>query len=394
MVIQVLIPIFVANFKLKKEYMIRKILAILVLIISINGSAQKVIQMENMNGVYRISCSVNGAKMKMIFDTGASAVSLSENMANFLYDNGYISKEDILGTSKSQTADGSIHNNVVINIKDIEISGLHLKNVQAVVISSQNAPLLLGQTAIQKLGRITLNGNKLIINDYEGDYSKQEIKRIGDLAMKYYMEGNYNASIDNWLKILDYTNLNTYGYSSLINSFFQTGQFDNVVKYTKEWEKKCKNEEPINETTIIYSACGIALSTELKKYREALVYLEKLVELDEKFGYKTGFDLSCIAGAYNSLEEYDKAILYYKKATKALFKENHTSEYKIKTEGINNPEIGNCLHGYAITLIFGKEDIDSGNYIMSLAAKCNDEAAIDYCHENNIKYNRSQSLFE
>ncbi len=80
--------------------MFRKILAALILIISINGSAQKVIQMENIDGVYRISCSVNGAKMKMIFDTGASRVTLSESMATFLYDNDYISKEDILVVCK------------------------------------------------------------------------------------------------------------------------------------------------------------------------------------------------------------------------------------------------------------------------------------------------------
>ena len=214
----------------------------LILLLSVNSIAQKVIQMENMNGVYRISCSVNGAKMKMVFDTGASKVSLSESMANFLYDNDYISKEDILGTSKTQTADGSIHNNVVINLKDIEIAGLHIKNVQAVVISSQNAPLLLGQSAIQKLGRITLNGNKLIINDYEGDYSEDEVNRIGDLAMKYYNEGNYNASIDYWLKIVDYINLRTYGYWLLINSFYQTSQYNEVVKYAQEWEKSVETK--------------------------------------------------------------------------------------------------------------------------------------------------------
>jgi len=59
------------------------------LFIVVNSSAQKVIQMESTNGVYRIACSVNGAKMKMIFDTGASNVSLSETMANFLYDGIY-----------------------------------------------------------------------------------------------------------------------------------------------------------------------------------------------------------------------------------------------------------------------------------------------------------------
>jgi clan AA aspartic protease (TIGR02281 family) len=370
------------------------ILPLMILWFPFTSFSQKVIHMENVNGVYRIACSVNGAKIKMIFDTGASKVSLSESMANFLYDNDYISKEDILGTSKTQTADGSIHNNVVINIKDIEISGLHLKNVQAVVISSQNAPLLLGQSAIQKLGRITLNGNKLIINDYRGDYSEDEINRILDLAMNYYNEGNYNASIDNLLKVLDYIELNTYGYYMLISSFFTTRQYDEVVKYTKEWERNNSDEEPSLRTSMIYSCCGTALSVFQQKHREALVYYEKSLKLNKKLGDKTGPDLSDIADAYSRLEEYDKAISYYKKAITALFKENHTSEYQIKTEGIDNLEIGICLYGYAIALIYGKNDINSGYYIMSLAARCNDEAAINYCHEHNIRYNRSQSLFE
>ena len=372
----------------------RVIFVLAIILLSVTTTAQKVIQMENMNGVYRIACSVNGAKMKMIFDTGASNVSLSETMANFLYDNGYISKEDVLGTSKTQTADGSIHDNVVINLKDIEISGLHIKNVQAVVISSQNAPLLLGQSAIQKLGHISLNGNKLIINDYEGDYSEEEINRIGDLAMKYYDEGNYNASIANWLKILDYTNLSTYGYWSLINSYFQTGQYDMVEKYAREWEKKCRNEEQTEIAAWIYGAYGTALSSALNKQREALVVFEKLVVLDKRFGLKYGYDLSCIAGAYYSLEEYDKAISYYKKATNKLFEENNTSEEIIRTKGMDNSEIGNCLFGYALVLLYGKNDTNSGNYIMSLAAKCNYEYAIDYCNKHDIKYYRQHSLFE
>lgn len=302
--------------------MIKRVAFLLsIVLLSVNSIAQKVIQMENVNGVYRIACSVNGAKMKMIFDTGASTVSLSETMANFLYDNGYISKEDVLGTSKSRTADGSIHDNVVINLKDIEISGLHIKNVQAMVISSQNAPLLLGQSAIQKLGHISLNGNKLIINDYEGDYSEEEVIRIGDLAIEYYEEGNYNASINNWQKILDYTNLNTYGYKVLIDCYFQTRQYDMVEKYALEWERKCRDEELTKDTALIYSIYGTTLSNALNKNREALVYFEKLVELDVKLGLNSGFDLSGLAGAYYNLEQYDKAISYYKKAIKTLFKE-------------------------------------------------------------------------
>ena len=39
-----------------------------------------------------------------------------------------------------------------------------MKNVDAVIIKGQNVPLLLGLSAIQKLGKITLSGNKLVID--------------------------------------------------------------------------------------------------------------------------------------------------------------------------------------------------------------------------------------
>ena len=125
--------------------------------------AQKTIKMESEGGVYKIPCVVNGARMKMIFDTGASSVSLSMSIANFLYENEYITKEDIIGKGKSQTASGDIVDHITINLKDIEIAGLHLRNIKATVIDGQNAPLLLGQTAIQALGSVTINGNYLVI---------------------------------------------------------------------------------------------------------------------------------------------------------------------------------------------------------------------------------------
>ena len=171
---------------IRDKYLFCEILFLLSLSLSIH--AQKVIEMENANGVYKIACSVNGAKMKMIFDTGASTVSISQTMANFLYENDYISSEDIIGKGASQTADGSIVNNVVINLRDVDISGLHLKDVKATVLDSQNAPLLLGQTAIQKLGKISLNGNKLIINDYESDYNDEEIEQITNNAVDFFLK--------------------------------------------------------------------------------------------------------------------------------------------------------------------------------------------------------------
>lgn len=355
-------------------------------------NAQKVIQMENINGVYRITCSVNGAKMKMIFDTGASTVSLSESMANFLYDNDYISKEDILGTSKSRTADGSIHDNVVINLKDIEISGLHIKNVQATVLASQNAPLLLGQTAIQKLGRISLNGNKLIINDYVGDYSEEELDKIEEQALNDYKNKNYHASLDGWKKYLDYRELTTYGYSIIIDCLIGTAQFDEVIKYGKEWEVKCRDEE--SDQNSLFIMRSIASAYDIKgNVKEAITYYEKCASLEVKIGESPYFTYAQIAQYYNGIDNFNAAISYSKKALKGMFEEYKTSENEISTKGIDNKTIGICLFFYAVAL-YGKNDVSSGDYIMGLSANCNYEDAIDYCYKHNIKYKSRQSLFE
>ena len=145
----------------------RIVICLIMVLFANTAWSDTVIQMEEYGGVYRIPCTVNGAKMKFIFDTGASNVCLSMSMAEYLYDNEYITKNDIVGSGSSSVADGRIVDHVIINLKDIEIAGQHLHNVQAVVIDGQNAPLLMGQTAIQKLGRVQLNGNTLTLLDNE-----------------------------------------------------------------------------------------------------------------------------------------------------------------------------------------------------------------------------------
>ena len=67
----------------------RKIFFLICLLSSLCGMAQKRIVMERESGVYKIPCKVNGAKMKMIFDTGASSVSISSSIAQYLYYNDY-----------------------------------------------------------------------------------------------------------------------------------------------------------------------------------------------------------------------------------------------------------------------------------------------------------------
>ena len=70
---------------------------------------------------------------------------------------GYLSKSDIIGTSKYLDANGDINEGIVIILRQIDIAGLKLTNVRASITKNLEAPLLLGQSAIGKLGLIQLD---------------------------------------------------------------------------------------------------------------------------------------------------------------------------------------------------------------------------------------------
>ena len=121
------------------------------------------IKMGQRGGVYEIPCEVNGVPMRFIFDTGASNVCLSLTEASFLYKNGYLDDTDFIGESYSKIADGSIIENMEIMLKTIVVGGIEINNVRATVVKSSTAPLLFGQTAIQKFGRVEFVGDSLYI---------------------------------------------------------------------------------------------------------------------------------------------------------------------------------------------------------------------------------------
>lgn len=184
--------------------------SLIVFFVSLTAFADTQIQMEEFGGVYKIPCNVNGAKMKFIFDTEASNVCLSMQMAEYLLDNDYISKSDILGSGSSSVADGRIVDHVKINLHDIEIGGLHLNNVEAIVIEGQNAPLLLGQSAIQKLGSIEINGPLLTIkNDFQD--SEDVITRLFEQASSAYNNKMYSIAFEKYGQLYSMGQLSDYG---------------------------------------------------------------------------------------------------------------------------------------------------------------------------------------
>ena len=116
-------------------------------------------------GTYEVACSVNGLPLKMIFDTGAADVTISSVEASFMLKNGYLSDSDVKGKKNYMTASGDIHEGTVLRLKELKLGDAILKNVEASVVHSQKAPLLLGQSVLEKFGTITIDNvnSKLLI---------------------------------------------------------------------------------------------------------------------------------------------------------------------------------------------------------------------------------------
>lgn len=116
-------------------------------------------------GTYELPCEINGLPLQMIFDTGASDVTISSVEANFMLKNDYLSARDVKGKKYYQIANGSLAEGTVITLREVKIGDAVLRNVEASVVKSQSAPLLFGQSALEKFGSITIDNrnNKLII---------------------------------------------------------------------------------------------------------------------------------------------------------------------------------------------------------------------------------------
>lgn len=111
----------------------------------------------------KVKCTINGLPLHFIFDTGASNVSLSSVEATFMVKNGYLSSSDVVGKQRYLTADGNVSEGTVINLKEVKFGTLHLDNIKASVVRNQAAPLLLGQSVLNKLGKIEIDNDKRIL---------------------------------------------------------------------------------------------------------------------------------------------------------------------------------------------------------------------------------------
>ena len=197
--------------------------------------SQVTVEMEQQGDIYYLQGKVNGLQLKFIFDTGASNVSLSLAEAIFMLKNGYLDQKDVKGVSYAQIANGDIVENTEVLLKSIEIGGVTISNVKALISHNLSAPLLLGQSAIQKLGPIQLDKNKLIIQNGKNFKSEKIGKELYQRAFQLAESGQYTSSISTSQEALKYatdSSIKAYLYDNIAFCYRRMNDLNKAIEYS------------------------------------------------------------------------------------------------------------------------------------------------------------------
>jgi clan AA aspartic protease (TIGR02281 family) len=127
----------------------------------LNPRPKTVIKMQkSISGVFEIPVELNGVlKISFIFDTGASDVTISPDVALTLIRTGTITKQDFIGTRTYSFANGETAESDVFVLREVKIGNYIVKNVVASISTSLAAPMLLGQSVMQRLGKFSVDNN-------------------------------------------------------------------------------------------------------------------------------------------------------------------------------------------------------------------------------------------
>lgn len=143
----------------------KKLVLILLSFSVLISYAQTIKVVKTSGNIFLVPVNVNNTlKMDFMIDTGASETSIPKYIILSLVRSGSIKIEDFLPGKTYTYADGKQYDSRRINIKEVNIGGIKLKNIAVSVADSDMAPLLLGQNVLQQLGSVTFDyKNNLLV---------------------------------------------------------------------------------------------------------------------------------------------------------------------------------------------------------------------------------------
>ena len=129
-------------------------------------SAQSVIKLNpQSDGRYTIDATVNGVGVKTFYAAENWFASVSSTTYLFLYENGYIEDADVNGVTVLKMLDGSTVKAGSFVIRNLRIGNIIVQNLPAFVLTKQNVPLIVGNSAFDCFGEVVQDGDRLLVYD-------------------------------------------------------------------------------------------------------------------------------------------------------------------------------------------------------------------------------------
>ena len=141
----------------------QKFIPILLFTFSIQAQT---IKAKNENGVLHVPIKINSVlRVEAMIDTGAAECSLPPCIANTLIKTNTLLPKHLLPSKVYSLADGSTQECKRFTIKSLKIGNQTVHDIECSVAKSDNAPMLIGVSALKKLKNIRINykNNTLIL---------------------------------------------------------------------------------------------------------------------------------------------------------------------------------------------------------------------------------------
>jgi len=159
----------ILRMKFRHSFLVFIIIALLITVtplIKVSSSAEKQneVKLIKIGAVYEVPVVLNNVlTINFILDSGASDVSISPDVALTLIRTKTIEHNDWLPGAYYKFADGTEAKSKRFKLKSVKIGNKELKNVTCSISNSFDAPMLLGQSALQKLGTYSIDYGKMVI---------------------------------------------------------------------------------------------------------------------------------------------------------------------------------------------------------------------------------------
>ena len=314
--------------------------------------AQTVIKLTEMSdGRLTMPASVNGVGVLTYYTEESWFASMSSTTYLFLYENGYIVPDDVRGMTVLKMPDGSTTKAASFVIRSLRIGNVIVKDLPAFVIKKQSVPLLVGSSAFDAFGEVSLSGTDLTIDDGiahsaapEPTYRLAPLDSLKIAALDHIEAKEYPEAASCLESIRSVEGLcaaDEYQYITILNIL---GRSEEVIKLGNAW---------------LASNAGKSLLFDYWIY-------------------------DALGDSYSRLKSTSKAIDAYQSAVDRYCSMFSTTESGIAKSQFQDTTLGVTLFDLARQYA-AAGNLRKSEHYYALSAKCGNQTAREVCAKYNIR---------